>query len=65
MSDTAPDGLPIYELGDPEAPYGLAAMGGDYVIVTEGPIEPGPGSEKLQDAAKKALGITNSMDEDA
>lgn len=34
MSDrTAPDGLPIYELGDPQAPYGAAAMGGCYIIV--------------------------------
>lgn len=30
---TAPDGLPIYELDDPEAPYGLSAFGGGYVIV--------------------------------
>jgi hypothetical protein len=33
MPEIAPDGLPIYELDDPEAPYGLSAMGGGYVIV--------------------------------
>lgn len=31
--DRAPDGLPIYELGDPEAPYGFSAHGGGYLIV--------------------------------
>jgi hypothetical protein len=31
--DRAPDGLPIYELGDPEAPYGFSAAGGGYLIV--------------------------------
>jgi hypothetical protein len=33
MPEYAPDGLPIYELGDPEAPYGSAAYGGSYIIV--------------------------------
>lgn len=28
-----PQGLPIYELGDPYAPYGLSAHGGGYVEV--------------------------------
>lgn len=30
---TAPDGLPIYELGDPEAALGFAVFGGGYLIV--------------------------------
>jgi hypothetical protein len=41
---TAPDGLPIYEIGDPEAPYGAAAMGGCYMIVRP-PEDPEPAAQ--------------------
>lgn len=33
MVEKAPDGLPIYELGDPDAAFGLTVLGGGYVVV--------------------------------
>lgn len=39
MVEFAPDGRPIYELGDPEAIYGASAFGSAYLIVRP-PSEP-------------------------